>query len=985
MKTILIALYLCVCVSHLTSGGVRINGMGTTYTTIQAAVTNASPGDFIAISTGVYEESVNIYNTDLTLIGGYDLTYTNVIGESVVDGVWSGLISPGSILDITNSLVTLRNLEITDGGFSVFTPAGYGGGIDVRGGSHVLVQSCLIHDNSCKGYGGGIYVKDAHIELVNSPVYDNIAYKSSGFPSFSAGGGIAVTDNGQVHLSGSSTDIDGNWAVEGGGVLVNGATLIAANNSDIQNNIAVTKGGGVLLVNNATGIVEDTTTLIGLSATLGNSVTNGSGGGVYAEDSYFLLRNQAGLWHNYASENGGGVYLTNSTMVMDDAHIGYHNYDNRTNYAGFYGGGICMFDSTLEMMNNAYICRCYAALGAGICAFNSQINAHSGACIGYPNGIAGNTAETVAGGISSFHSSLIFNNASIKDNFARNGGGGVYAIGTGNYHFTQCEIAYNTSSGTVGGVFAQPMGGDFILDATDIISNQSITVGGLFYISPAVPLIMHNGSRLSHNSSLFVGAMQLAGTGYVENSEISMNSSAGDVGGIYLSGSTTYLECKDTDLVGNYAGATSNMTNGQAGAFAVMDSKMTIIAENKTVDVMGNRARDGGALYTIDSGDIDFIATPPYAINIQDNTALEKGAGVWCNNATIFMSGNVRLDGNTAKFGAGIYATNAAVVTMTADQGYMPEIVNNHAWESGAGMYALASNTVITLSNTFIGLPGQGNIADAQSALFNGGGAAWLAYYARLNAVNCQFIDNFSGNVAGAVFAAIGSHFNTDSDFATAPILPPNTFVNNSAVVAGGACIAYWLSRLDINDALIMSNHAPSTASIAVTMGSTANVVNAVCTHNSSEQYSAVLSSTSSSGALLQNCTIVGNTSNAVMSAGSAPVTMQNCIVWDNIGATVISNCNTSFCDIQGGYPGSFNKNENPLFVDPAGMNYQLTEASPCINAGATLVAVTNDCIGNPRPYEGAWDMGAYEFVPEPAMTLVCFVFGIVVCRMRKK
>jgi len=71
---------------------------------------------------------------------------------------------------------------------------------------------------------------------------------------------------------------------------------------------------------------------------------------------------------------------------------------------------------------------------------------------------------------------------------------------------------------------------------------------------------------------------------------------------------------------------------------------------------------------------------------------------------------------------------------------------------------------------------------------------------------------------------------------------------------------------------------------------------------------------------------------------------------------------NVQFSDIQGGYPGLFNINLNPDFSDPAMLDYQLTYISPCINNGATLLSVTNDCIGTPRPLGGAWDIGAYEF-----------------------
>lgn len=979
MKMLLVSLALCMCMPLILGADVRINGVGTTYTTIQAAITNASPGDFITITTGVYEESVNIFNTELTLEGGYDPTFTNQIGLSTIDGFWSGLVSPGSIIDITNSTVTLNSLEITDGGFGAFTLSGYGGGIDARAGSAVLVEDCLIHDNFAKGYGGGIYVNDSYLELNDSPVYDNRA--SAGLMITPSGGGIAVVD-GEVLLSGSTTDIDNNFAEEGGGVWVNNGMFTASNNSDMEGNIAIKKGGGILLMNNSTGIVTDSATIIGTNPALMNSATNGSGGGIYVEDSHFELVNRASLWCNYASENGGGVYMTNSTMLLDNAYIGYNNNADCTNYADGYGGGVYMLHSHLVLTNNAYICRCYANFGGAIFAQNSFIEAYDGACIGYRNGFAGNSAIT-CGGILSLESSLNFHNTTIKDNFGDNVCGALYALGTGDYYFSRCDIVNNASSGSVGAILAQVLDGEFIIDATDIISNTAAaTVGGVYYISVS-PLIMQNGSRLSFNTAEDVGGMQLAGTAYVHNAEISMNGAERNAGGVYILGSGSYFECKDTDLIGNYAGTASGTTNSFAGAAALFGCGARFIAENRSIDIMGNRAGDGAALFAGSGADVYCIAKPPYAINIQDNTALESGAGLWLEESHALLSGNVRLDGNTAKYGAGIYATNYVHVTATADSGYMPEIVNNHAFESGAGIYARASNTVITLSNTFIGMPGEGNVADAQSGSFKGGGGAYIGQFAQLHAVNCQFIDNISSNIAGALLAVLGAEVYINGDFTTASALPPNTFLNNRAKAVGGAVALYASSRLDMRDVGVISNSAPNVGGIMLSMSSTANVVNAVCTHNFSSYYPAVLACEIFSGALMRHCTIANNATNALMSVNSNPIDMQNCIIWGNIGDMILTNCTATFCDIQGGYPGSFNITNDPLFVNSAGLNYQLLAASPCIDNGATLLSVTNDCIGNPRPYDGGWDIGAYEFVPEPSSLFIVLI--ALVWRIRKK
>jgi hypothetical protein len=63
--------------------------------------------------------------------------------------------------------------------------------------------------------------------------------------------------------------------------------------------------------------------------------------------------------------------------------------------------------------------------------------------------------------------------------------------------------------------------------------------------------------------------------------------------------------------------------------------------------------------------------------------------------------------------------------------------------------------------------------------------------------------------------------------------------------------------------------------------------------------------------------------------------------------------------------PGTGNLNVDPMFVNPAGANFQLQETSLCIDAGSNdapaLAGVTTDLAGNNRIVNGIVDQGAYE------------------------
>ena len=111
---------------------------------------------------------------------------------------------------------------------------------------------------------------------------------------------------------------------------------------------------------------------------------------------------------------------------------------------------------------------------------------------------------------------------------------------------------------------------------------------------------------------------------------------------------------------------------------------------------------------------------------------------------------------------------------------------------------------------------------------------------------------------------------------------------------------------------------------------------------------------------------------------------MTNCILWGNVtpsGPQIYQNGGTTtatYCDIQGGFTGTGNKDADPLFVrspwagpdglfGTAGDDYgdlRLRAASPALDVGsntAVPAGITTDLAGNPRIANGTVDMGAYE------------------------
>ena len=126
-------------------------------------------------------------------------------------------------------------------------------------------------------------------------------------------------------------------------------------------------------------------------------------------------------------------------------------------------------------------------------------------------------------------------------------------------------------------------------------------------------------------------------------------------------------------------------------------------------------------------------------------------------------------------------------------------------------------------------------------------------------------------------------------------------------------------------------------------------------------------------GNLIQiiNSTISSNTATAGGGFYAEPdttVQIANTILYGNTSLPVFnSNTCISYSDIEGGFAGEGNIDEDPSFV-PNG-NGNLNADSPCIDAGTSDVSmcVDNvpvlpvDIVGRPRPLAGIYDMGAYE------------------------
>ena len=915
MKNFTLLLAVC-AISTSVFAGVRIGPGGITFPTIQAAVDASADGDRLHVSTGEYAEIVIITNRNIIIEGGYFLDYTTKTNDPSTTIVNGG--GAGSVFSVlSNSTVTFEYLNICSGVFWV------GGGIRLDTMCTVTARQCRVYDNQALG-GGGMYAPtNSLIVVINTIIDNNMA---------GVGGAIfgEKTDC-RVIMEGPLSQCYGNFAELGGGIaMYTGAELIVQGGADIFANVAVDNGGGIYLVGGSDAIIRGLGTSIGNHVFAGNAATNryeGLGGGAYVKDSTLTVEGpECVVMGNFAENGGGGIHLTNSMLIVKNGgSIGYPDFWF-ANYTDGVGGGIYALDSSVIVTNNATVIYGIASAGGGIFSFRSDVSFYD-STLGATNLGASSIADA-GGGLYSIFSQLLFNNSRIIDNSANVVGGGMYIVFSNDLLAVNTEISGNTANSVGGGIFADSFFGSCVLDNTRIISNVSHSSAGGIAWNSIDTLIAHNGTEISYNfaSNNFGGVwLMTPGTLSFRDTDISHNTAVNGIGGMGSTGGG-HIDCIDCNMNNNNG---VGLTLDYPGGLYLYKSSASLIAENRDCEIMRNTGICGGGIGLESSSKLEIIAPNSNTYTIGNNHSIFDGGGLFCKeDSAVSIYGNVIFNENTGVSGGGLCASNNCEMTLEPTNTFAPVVSGNTAFNHGGG--------VATLSDT------------------------------KFDAINCEFSNNTASNLGGGVFAYFNANINIDSDLSdpSSSILPRSSFINNSAGIAdwGGGIMMIGVSNSAIANTLFVSNTAGYAGSAICSWYSYAGIENVIAVHNESPNGAVTLMTNPDIS--LYNCTIADNGPTGVWSF--APATdlpdMQNCIVWGHPVLQVTTNMDVQFSDIQGGYPGPFNINSNPDFSDPAMLDYQLTYISPCINSGATLISVTNDCIGTPRPLGGAWDIGAYEF-----------------------
>ncbi|NQT62552.1 MAG: right-handed parallel beta-helix repeat-containing protein [Candidatus Marinimicrobia bacterium] len=253
------------------------------------------------------------------------------------------------------------------------------------------------------------------------------------------------------------------------------------------------------------------------------------------------------------------------------------------------------------------------------------------------------------------------------------------------------------------------------------------------------------------------------------------------------------------------------------------------------------------------------------------------------------------------------------------------------------------------------------------------GGGIYVAASGRPAISNCIISDNTASNNGG------GLYLPSSNDMTITNV----TFSNNTSGYGGG--IYLGTTSATINKCTFTGNSASLTgaqrggAVYTYSYADKLTIMNCLFYANTSNQYGGAIWTYSNSGYndIITNCTFYNNsatiTGDAIYENNAGIPQVKNCIFWGSSTQDFIGSVTITYSDVQGGYAGTGNINEDPLYTNAGSSDFTVTDYSPCIGTGTATGAPADDINGTTRGTPP--DMGAYENSRDTSLPVELSVF----------
>jgi len=308
-----------------------------------------------------------------------------------------------------------------------------------------------------------------------------------------------------------------------------------------------------------------------------------------------------------------------------------------------------------------------------------------------------------------------------------------------------------------------------------------------------------------------------------------------------------------------------------------------------------NSAREGGAV-------CNYSYSYPKITNciFTGNTAVNYGGGILNWNYSDANVTNCIFSGNSAGYGGGIENWQSYPTVTNCTFSGNSALSEGASYGKGGGMHN-GENSVPNVTNcTF-----------SNNSAYQGGGV--YNYYSDPNIINCIFSGNFANADGGGIY-------NYDDSY---PKIANCIFTGNKANNDKGGGIYNSYSEPNITNCIFTGNNAEHYGGGIYSINSTLKVSNSVFAGNIANYYGGGIYKYHCPTAVVTNCTFSGNRAGSgggIYNWYSSEATLSNCIFWDNeanVGNEIynISDLSVTYCDVKGGWTGTGNIEEDPLFL----------------------------------------------------------------------
>ena len=334
-------------------------------------------------------------------------------------------------------------------------------------------------------------------------------------------------------------------------------------------------------------------------------------------------------------------------------------------------------------------------------------------------------------------------------------------------------------------------------------------------------------------------------------------------------------------------------------------------------------------------------------VTIRNNTAAYRGGGIFAIGSTMTMTG-VTITGNEC------FELNGGGMMLAATDGVYDNmtITNNSCGTHGGGIWTNYSGGPESYDDGWTLI--NSTISENTSAR-HGGGIAFA--WSHPTVINCTISDNTALWGGGGIMG-ITSGFTLKES-----IVSNNYATSNGGGIRASGPVYEGLEPPIIEDCIVTGNE-------------TAEESGGILLYNGQVKRTSVFDNhagTYTGGvgiqafATLTNLTISGNTASqggGVEAWGDAHPEVINSIIWDNTPTAVSlfgsGDIDITYSDIDGGWDGEGNIDDDPLFTDANSGDYTISEGSPCKDAGTA--DTDGDGEDDITDYNGsAPDMGAFE------------------------